>query len=211
MENDLNLLKDSIKKRRFIIKKEAPKHAHHKYFFKTDKYVFKLFANIIITLTILIGLKTDKNFSSDFYQKVYNSHFSFAFVNETYTKLFGSPIPFSDLFIGETETVFNEVFTYSEASKYKDGVKLTVGTNYLVPSLESGIVIFVGEKEGYGNTVIIKQADNIDIWYCALDKASVSLYDYVTKGTLLGETTEDYLYLVYQENGVNLDYTKYLP
>jgi len=39
--------------------------------------------------------------------------------------------------------------SYSKESVYKDGVKLTVSDNYLVPALESGIVIFIGNKEGY--------------------------------------------------------------
>ena len=29
----------------------------------------------------------------------------------------------------------------------------------MVPVLESGIVIFMGEKAGYGNTVVIEQVD----------------------------------------------------
>ena len=44
---------------------------------------------------------------------------------------------------------------YQKANSYLDGVKLKVSANYMVPVLESGIVIFMGEKDGYGNTVVI--------------------------------------------------------
>ena len=43
--------------------------------------------------------------------------------------------------------MFNEKLKYKEESLYKDGVKLTVNTNYLVPVMKSGIVVFMGEKE----------------------------------------------------------------
>ena len=45
------------------------------------------------------------------------------------------------------EKVFNEKLTYEKANVYKDGVELKVDSNYLVPNLESGIVVFMGDKE----------------------------------------------------------------
>ena len=48
---------------------------------------------------------------------------------------------------------------------YKDGVSLSVTDDYLVPSQLGGIVVFVGEKEGYGKTVVVQQYNGIDLWY----------------------------------------------
>ena len=55
----------------------------------------------------------------------------------------------------KVEPVFNEQLTYNNKESYLDGVKLKLENN-LVPINESGIVVFIGEKEGYGNTIIIQ-------------------------------------------------------
>ena len=89
-------------------------------------------------------------------------------------------------------------------------MKLTVDENYMVPVLESGIVIFLGEKEGYGNTVVIEQVDGVDVYYSNISTDNVKLYDYVEKGTLLGEAENKKLYLVFQKDGTFLNYKDYI-
>ena len=79
----------------------------------------------------------------------------------------------------------------------------------MVPSLESGIVVFVGEKEKYGNIVIIQSKDKVDYWYGNMDNLNIKLYDYVEKGNLLG-VADNYLYLLFQKNGEYLDYKIFL-
>ena len=106
--------------------------------------------------------------------------------------------------------VFNEKLTYLSKNKYLDGVKLKVNTNYLVPIIESGIVVYIGEKEGYGNTIIIQGADFTDIWYGNISNTNVSLYDYVDKGSFLGEANGEEIYLVFSQDGNILDYEKYI-
>ena len=88
-------------------------------------------------------------------------------------------------------------------------VSLSVGKNYLVPIQESGLVVFIGEKEHYGNVVIIQQINGIDMWYGNINHTDVNLYDYVSKGTPLGEC-DDQLYLLFKQNGEVLNYEKYL-
>ena len=92
--------------------------------------------------------------------------------------------------------------------EYKEGVKLKLQNN-LVPVSESGIVVFIGEKESFGNVVIIQRVDGIDQWYGGIINTNVKLYDYVEKGTLLGEIN-DYLYISFKKNGEVTDYEKYL-
>ena len=92
----------------------------------------------------------------------------------------------------------------------KDGVMLTVEENYMVPTLESGIVVFMGEKDGYGTTVIIEQIDGVDVWYSNIKTNDIKMYDYIEKGSLIGETNGKKLYMVFQKEGAYLDYKKYL-
>lgn len=174
------------------------------------KYVMKFLVLLIITLVTLIALKSNSKFRSIFYKSVYDTNFSFAEINKLYQDTFGNPLPFKDLFDDNTRIVFNEKLKYSVASKYYDGVCLEVEKNLLVPVLESGMVVFIGEKENYGNTVIIEQIDGIDVWYGNVTNVNVKLYDYTEKGSILGNSDGNNLYLVYKQDGKNLDYEKYL-
>ena len=88
-------------------------------------------------------------------------------------------------------------------------MKLSVDKNYLVNVQESGIVVFIGNKDNYGNVIIVEQVNGIDMWYGNISNTSVKLYDYVKKGDILGEVN-DYLYLVYKKNGNILNYEDYI-
>lgn len=199
-----------------IRKKIKNKRTSNKKKYKTNKktnipiFFSKILITIILTLTTLIVLKNNNKYKTLFYKEVYEKNISFATINELYQKYFGSPLPFKDLFKDDTKMVFSENLQYSEQNKYLDGVKLTVENNYLVPILESGMVVFIGEKEGYGNTVIIQQMDGIDVWYGNLDTVNVKLYDYVEKGNLLGEVSSKELYLVFKKNGEVLKYEEHI-
>lgn len=164
---------------------------------------------IILTLITLIAIKKDVKFKELFYKYIYEDSINFAKINEYYEKIFGSYIPFEDT-TNKVTPVFNEKLTYTSSNKYLDGVKLTVEKNYLVPVLQSGLVVYIGEKEGYGNTVIVQGIDGIDIWYGNVTNISISLYDYIDKKSLLGTTKDDVLYLVYKKDGEILNYEEYL-
>ena len=170
-------------------------------------FFIKLLISIVITLIILIIIKSSSNFKNDFYNKVFNTNISFTKLKSIYNKYLGD-FDILDKVIKE-ETVFNEKLTYDSSENYLDGVKLSVGVNYLVPINESGIVVYIGEKENYGNAVIVQRIDGIDEWYGNIENVNVSLYDYVSKGDLLGNVNE-YLYLVYKKNGIVLNYEEYL-
>ena len=146
-------------------------------------FFLKLLISIILMLVILILIKSNSNFKNNFYKQVYNSNISFTNIKKLYNKYIGN----TDIIdkVVKTETVFSEKLVYESQEKYKDGVKLKVDKNYLVPTSESGIVVFIGEKEEYNNTVIIQRIDGIDEWYGNIDNVNVKLYDYVKKGTYL--------------------------
>lgn len=174
------------------------------------KELTKICFSLILLFTTLIILKAQPQLKDSFYKEIYEKNISFASINSWYEKYAGSSLPFNNLFKSETKQVFNESLEYNEQNKYLDGVKLTVSNNYLVPSLDGGLIIFVGEKEGYGNTVIIGQANGIDVWYGGIDNVSVKLYDYVDKGTFIGEVLENNFYLVFKKDGEVLDYQDYI-
>lgn len=172
--------------------------------------VLRLLLTVVLTLTALIVLKQNPKYKENFHKYVFEKSFSFASLNAFYEKSFGSSIPFKELFEKEEQAVFNEKLSYKEVSKYLDGAKLTVEKNYLVPVKAKGMVVFVGEKEGYGKTVIIEGTDGVETWYGNMEKANVKVYDYVEEGDFLGEIKDTTLYMVFKQKGNTLDYTKYL-
>lgn len=169
----------------------------------------RLFLTCICVLCILVYLKKKPGMKSIFYTKVYESSFNFASINKFYNTYFGGSLPFSNLFIDDSSMVFSENLVYNESFDYLDGVSLNVGSNYLVPILNEGLIVFIGFKEGYGNTIIVQQADGVDVWYSNISNVSFKLYDYVKKGDFLGECNE-YLYLVFKKDGNVIDYKSFI-
>lgn len=169
--------------------------------------LFRIGITALLTLIILINIKKDSNFKNKFYNLVYENNFDFAYINNIYKSYFGTAIPFQNMI--ETKPVFNESLEYTLIEPYLDGIKLSVTNEYLAPVIESGLVVFVGQKEGYGNVVVIEQIDGTDCWYGNLETINVDLYDYVEEGSLLGSASE-YLYLVYKNNGEIISYENYL-
>lgn len=205
---DMDIKQRRERKKRMLMgveKKEEPKWM--RFFFS---FFSRVGITIILTLLIFITLKSNKNLKAQFYKQVFETNFSFATVNNWCEKTFGSPIPFKDFFKEEEISVFAENLSYKESSQYLDGVALTVDSHYLIPILESGLVVFIGEKDGYGQTIIIQQNNGIDVWYGNVGKENVQLYDYVEKGSLLGETSDTTLYLVFKKGGEVLDYHAYI-
>lgn len=178
-----------------------------------DKTIYKLITKVLICLiifvSIMIVVKLNPSLKDTIRKSVYENHFSFAYINNLYKKYFGNILPFENI-APTDEAVFNEKLEYSEASLYKDGVSLTVDNNYLVPVLESGIIVFIGEKENYGNTIIVQQINGVDVWYGNVKNSDINIYDYIEKGALLGEVIDNKLYLVFQKEGKYLDYKEYL-
>ncbi len=181
---------------------------------KTSKLHHKLVSlinrtllTIIIFLVGMIITKENPANKQMISHNLYEESINFTKFKKLYNKYFGK-------YIGDvsedSQQVFTEKIAYTKESLYKDGVKLTVSKNYLVPVLESGIVIFMGNKEEYGNTIIIEQINGIDVWYSNINTTDIKMYDYLKKGDLIGETNGTTLYLLFEEKGKFLDYKKYI-
>lgn len=180
---------------------------------KIIKYVrsliFRTMGVIIIFLVLAIISKGNKEYKDIIVSNLYEKNISFTKIKKLYNKYLGGIIPL-DKKIEKEITVFSEELDYDSESIYHDGVKLKVDNNYLVPIIKEGMVIYIGEKENYGNVIIVEGIDGIDIWYGNMEKTTVKLYDYVEAGTYLGTTKDDSLYLVYQKEGEFLNYKDYL-
>lgn len=171
-------------------------------------FVNKVLLSVLI-LVIALCLSKNKSVNTFFKEKLFGNNIFFSKINKLYTDVFGEVYPIKGM-DSKVEEVFNETLSYETKEDYKEGVKLTVSNNYLVPVLDSGIVVFTGNKDNYGYTTIIQQVNGIDVWYVGVDTNNLKLYDYVEKGNVLGEASTNTIYLYYQKDGKFIDYKEYL-
>lgn len=163
-----------------------------------------LIAMIFFLVSIIFTNYSDKNLL--FYKEhVLTESLPFTKIKSWYEDLFGEVLPKDK----STQMVMNGHLVYKEIEDYKDGEALTLNAGTLINNITSGVVVFVGNKDDYGQTVIVQGIDGTDIWYGNLTNVSVSLYDYIEKNTLLGETLSDKLYLVIKKNNEYLKYEDY--
>lgn len=173
-------------------------------------YIKKLSIRIMITIItlLIIGMLYKSNNMKDKIEKyLFTDNISFVKINNIYDKYLGGILPLDST--SNTVEVFDEDIKYNDISIYYDGVVLDVEDSYLVPVLREGMVVFIGEKDNYGNTVIIEDLDGIRTWYGNISNTSLKLYDYVSKGTLLGEASNK-LYLVFSKEDKYLNYEEYI-
>lgn len=163
-----------------------------------------MIAIIFFLISIIFTNYSDKNLLL-YKEYVFTESLPFTKLKGWYEDLFGEVLPTQD----NTQTVFNGKLVYKEISDYYDGEKLVVSKNTLVNNITSGVVVFSGEKDNYGNTVIIQGIDGVDIWYGNLENVSVSLYDYIETGNVIGQTKDEYLYLVIKKDNEYIKYENY--
>ena len=196
--NRIEKIKHDIKNNRHNYKKNNSKVKY------VNNLISRLILSVIVFLCSLILINYNNKVRTYVKDKVLGENISFTKISNTIKKYLGFSLPIdTDL---EVRTVFNEKIVASSVEPYKDGYSLNVGTHYLIPVINSGIVAFIGEKEGLGPTVIIEGVDEIEYWYGGLENISVNLYDYVSASTLLGNTQGDKLYLLFKKDGEYLDY-----
>ena len=171
-------------------------------------FISKVLCAIIIFLIGLILVKQNIKVKEFIEEEVYTKSFKFTKVRNIYDKYFGKVLSL-DKVVKEESSVFSEKLSYKDSKEYKNGVKLTVDEHYLVPVLESGIIVYVGEKDNL-KTIIVEQVDGIDTYYSNVNTNNYKLYDYIEKGQVLGETASTELYLSFEKSGEKLDYKKYI-
>ncbi len=177
---------------------------------KLAHYFSKILISIIFLLLSIIYIKISPDNHDNYENIFFKDSLSFAAINTWYQKYFGSIVPLTDVTEKNTEQVFNETLSYETMENYLDGKLLTVTNNYMVPTLESGVVVYLGSKDSYGNTCIIQGTDGVDIWYGNINTDNLNLYDYVKKGTFIGPTNSTNLYLVFMKDNNFISYEDYL-
>ena len=169
----------------------------------------KILCSIILFLVGMIIVKKDPLSNQLIRENLYEKSLPFQNVKMMYEKYFGNILS-GDKKIKKTESVFSEKIYYEKKEDYLNGVKLFVSNHYLVPNLNDGIIIYIGEMEKIGKVVVVELEDGVDDYYGNIISTDKKLYDYVEKGEVIGQVEDNSLYLAFQKKGVYLDYKNYL-
>ena len=177
---------------------------------KIDITITKLLLCIIIFLVLAILTRQSTSYKERIKYELFENHLSYTKFKNIYNKYLGGYMPLKNITLDKEKPVFDEKISYKNLLPYENGVKISVEKNYLVPSQDSGVIVYIGEKEKYNNVIIIEGKNDIDIWYGNICNSKYKLYDYVEKGTYIGESCDESIYLVYSKNNKFLDYKSYL-
>lgn len=212
MNEDINQIirKNKLKRERYVDSSNHEKKVDA--LPKNLKYAKGLISRTLLAVIFVLGSIIFTNISDDnkqLYQKVVlEDSLEFTKINELYQSLFGKVDITSDK-SDDAEVVFGNI-TYTNVEPFKNGVKLTVGMNEVVNVITSGIVVFIGEKDDLGNTIIIQGNDGVDIWYSNITDSDILVYDYVEAGSILGTSNSDDIYLTISKDGEFISYEEYM-
>lgn len=175
------------------------------------KYIKGFITRCMLCIIIFLLISIICNFSDSnllwFKNNIYDKNINFTFFNNVYKKYINKYIPFN---IIDEKVVMSEELVYNEKNDYLNGVSLNVGKNYNMYSLCGGIVVYIGEKDGLGDTIIIQGTDGVDYWYSNLENLSVGLYDYIENDTLIGVSKSDNIYLTFVKDGEYISYEEFI-
>lgn len=159
--------------------------------------------SIILFLLISVFVNYSNKNLLTFKKYAYDQNFKFTKITKLYNKYFGKVLKE----VKETPVSAAKI-TYQESSSYKGGAKLTE-VSAIYP-YKSGIVVFIGDKEEYGKTIIIQGMDGVDYWYSNVSDINVKLYDYVSSNTIIANAQDNILYVLFMRDGKALNYEEYI-
>ncbi len=172
--------------------------------------ISKLLISTIIVLSTLIITNFNSN-AREYYTKNFLEHnISFNSINKVYQKYIGNfnnsePKEENTIKVSNTSNDLSSM----PRTEMNGSYEIEVGLDYPVTFLASGIIVYIGDKGDLKNTIIVQGNDGVDIWYSNIINNDYSLYDYVSKGNILGTTNNDKLLLSILKDGKKLSYDEY--
>jgi stage IV sporulation protein FA len=91
------------------------------------------------------------------------------------------------------------------------GIKVSTTAGSELKAIDEGWVIFVGDKEGLGQTIMIEHADKTVSLYGSVNQAKVKLQDWVQPGQVIGIADGESLFFSLQKNKEFIDPTSVIP
>lgn len=168
--------------------------------FRKDLFMLKILGAAILFLAVAIIVdhpSTKLAKVEDTLRQAMSQEFNFMVVSDWYEDKFGKPLAFlpeQKELVQDTEQL--QQYTLSASGKVleefqKNGQRIAIetGADTTVQSFNEGQITFIGEKEGFGKTVVIKHSDQSESWYGNLEEVDVKLYENIKKGTKVGNAS----------------------
>ena len=171
-------------------------------------FINKLLICTIVFLSLAIISKSNNDYKEKIKNYLYKTNINFSYFKKLYNKYLGGIPVLKEK--NKSIEVFDEKIKYKSISSYEEGAKLEVGKKYLVPNLEKGIVVFIGETEKYNNAVTIENEEGIDTTYGNICNTQLKLYDNIENSKYIGESCDNYIYINFKKGTTSLDYKKYI-
>ncbi|WP_408007076.1 peptidoglycan DD-metalloendopeptidase family protein [Pseudalkalibacillus sp. A8] len=185
---------------------KGPNNGEHP-LFSSQGFLFRMMAAVCLFLIVGIVFKNPSDNLDPLRTFVHNSfeqEFQFASIAGWYEDKFGKPIA-----LFPTESKDKDVANTSKKMQdyalpantkvlqtFEDngqGILLETGNQSHVSAIKEGFVIFVGEKDQLGKTVVVQHFDGSESWYGKLDRIDdgIKLYNYIDLGANLGKVTKE--------------------
>lgn len=164
-------------------------------------YISKILICIIVTLIVLIYSSINSDNKRKVNDIIVNNTFDFMDFKNKYMKIFNYKEE-------KTNLVIKNNFEYESKEKYHDGEKYIISPNQVINPITSGIVIYIGNKDNYNNTIIIQGSDGFDIWYGNIINSNLKMYDYINEKDIVGEGSNE-IYLIITKDGKYYTYEEY--
>lgn len=132
--------------------------------------------------------------------QLFYSNIDFSYIKSKTNYLRGKLVHHYPSFVSASKFIYKDVNTFNNSYVF------TCDENLVINNFYSGVVIFKGEKENLGNTLIIAGDNNIYYWYSNIENIPVNLYDYIEKGTIIGSVIDSKLILTLTKDGNYLSY-----
>ncbi len=178
------------------------------------KYFKNLLSRSLLTVIFVLGSIIFTNISPKNHQLyedyVLENSLEFTKINKFFQKYFGEVDIAKPKKEEDSTSVFLNSLNYTSIENFKNGYKLSLAPSSIINVITSGIVVFIGDKDDLGNTVIIQGNDGVDIWYSNITDTDINVYDYVESGSIIGTSSSDYIYLTLNKDGKYLNYEEYM-
>ena len=174
------------------------KRMKSKYRNRDNSWISKMLLSIIVVLSCLIVTNFDSSIRNEFNSNVLEKNINFGTFKKIYNKFIGGVEEHDTLVVGLTN-----LLNYEEIN---GSYKVNVSEDEV---LAPGIIVYIGDKDEYLNTVIVQGNDGVDIWYSNISLNEYSLYDYVSKNDILGSSLSDHYIISILKNGNKLKYEEY--
>lgn len=168
---------------------------------KDNCWISKLLLSIIVVLSCLIVTNFDSEIRNNFNTNILEKNINFGYFKRIYNKFVGGKEVDDTLVVSLTNLI-----DYTEEN---GSYKVNVSEGEGIEVMTSGIIVYSGDKDNLGNTIIIQGNDGVDIWYSNVSLNGFSLYDYVSKGDIIGISLSDYYYFNIVKDGKKMKYEEY--